>query len=117
MSDIKRIRNIMAHYDKIIDRSEFGKSESWFDVNTKYRSKLRQLVLIPVFTEIDSNSFIYYFLAIQYLAESVITNSNANETNIIYKAYRQFIAFSKRNKDIISGMGNLNFDNLVKQLN
>lgn len=73
LADIKRIRNIVAHFDKILTRESFQVSASWgfiTNVFTNYKEKST--------TNINKKTFIAYYLVLKYFADIVIPDNEFN---------------------------------------
>lgn len=94
LRDIKRIRNIISHHDKVLDRMEYQKSEVIKFLTNKYTNK-----------EIDEllgkheKTFLPYFLLIKYLMEQILSCNTFNE--YMRTTYSNFLNMSKDNQQYL----------------
>lgn len=97
LSEIKRIRNIVAHGDKILNRNTlFPKSEVVLWLQRHY-SKLNILI------DQNNKTFLPYFLIIKYLSYQVYIHRNIIENNKNYRiAFSNFLNMSKDFKEYLS---------------
>lgn len=94
-TDIRRIRNIVCHSDKLLDRYSFTKPKSLEFLKNKY-PEMQELSNKTV-----KKTFIYYFLSIKFVIEALIKENAIFET-IILKDYKNFLFLSNQYKDYLS---------------
>ncbi|MDR2007656.1 MAG: Abi family protein [Alphaproteobacteria bacterium] len=107
LRDIKVIRNIIAHHDKVIDRYSFKEAKSIDFLKIHYEKDNKVLELLN-----DMNTyrhtFLPYFLVIKYFLDIMFQK----DPNLGYQVniFTRFLDFSKLNTEILS------LDNLPKEV-
>jgi abortive infection bacteriophage resistance protein len=99
LQDIKRLRNIIAHHDKILDRYTFKKSESIGLLNKLYNNNTNLLDLLK--KEDAKASFLPYYLVLKYFIDLFFNKqfilNDLNNQQIQYP-FKEFLDFTQQNK-------------------
>ncbi len=95
LTDVKRIRDIVSHYDKVLDRESFIKVESNSSINRFINTNYDL-----IFLNRNQKTYLPYFLIIKFLIQQLIVKSDY--TNYIKDVYNNFVVMSYDNKKYLS---------------
>jgi len=91
LGDIARIRNIIAHYDKILGRESFIQPES-----CKFISNIYNNIKVEEFNTDMGKTYLPYFLLIKHIIKSII--SNMGYPKYLGQIYDKFLQLSQTNQ-------------------
>jgi abortive infection bacteriophage resistance protein len=98
LRDIKVIRNLVAHHDKIIDRYSFKEAKSIGFLKEYYENNTEMNILLET-PEEYRDTFLPYFLVIKYFLDIIFKR----EPNLGYQVniFTKLLDFVKLNKHLL----------------